>query len=663
MESKENMRNIKLVSVVVPVYNQEKYLDTSVPSILNQTYPDVEVVLVDDGSTDKSGTMCDEYAKLNDNVQVIHQKNGGLGAAVVTGVLHAQGQYVCFVDPDDNIGPHFVESFMREMTEQYDFIAMGFFQNDNGIYKACPLAGDAVYAGKEIDGLKKSFLYDFQNLKVSNRVYISRWHKLYRSDCARAVCTDYAKCGRLMLGEDSIFTYLALKYSKKIRVIRCSNSYYYNISNQGSMMHSADVERYLARCAETFNAFVAILQGDGQDLIQAYALYYFLVDALIRRVRNGDLSGKEELRTIYFDPIYNKAFKELVAASNSQSDKLKLKGRTSKTYPLYETLVNTRDDLKRAYRGSKTAVKNTLFYLDKARAKGFKQAGKLTNFHILRQSAFVDMNEQLPKIESDVLPIIKPYIGKSTDLDKCPIKKNVFVFWWDGFENASNIVQKCLQSVRKAFDGCTIVEITKHNFEDYTDIHPQILKAYRAGDISVQTFSDILRFNLLKNNGGAWIDSTIYFDGRFDIFKGLESKSYDSVDYAATSDFLSYQGEVCSWSGFFVASRKNGMLVTVMDTIFREYFLKHKKYPIYFFIDAAYMVCKLYGMDDNVLNKVSKYAGNMYALYRLLDEEYNADLAAEILRLPQKLAWNYVPNKSNDKTFYSEIIGKSNYER
>lgn len=85
-----------------------------------------------------------------------------------------------FVDPDDNIGPHFVESFMREMTEQYDFIAMGFFQNDNGIYKACPLAGDAVYAGKEIDGLKKSFLYDFQNLKVSNRVYISRWHKLYR---------------------------------------------------------------------------------------------------------------------------------------------------------------------------------------------------------------------------------------------------------------------------------------------------------------------------------------------------------------------------------------------------------------------------------------------------------------------------------------------------
>lgn len=165
MESKENMRNIKLVSVVVPVYNQEKYLDTSVPSILNQTYPDVEVVLVDDGSTDKSGTMCDEYAKLNDNVQVIHQKNGGLGAAVVTGVLHAQGQYVCFVDPDDNIGPHFVESFMREMTEQYDFIAMGFFQNDNGIYKACPLAGDAVYAGKEIDGLKKSFLYDFQKFE------------------------------------------------------------------------------------------------------------------------------------------------------------------------------------------------------------------------------------------------------------------------------------------------------------------------------------------------------------------------------------------------------------------------------------------------------------------------------------------------------------------
>lgn len=427
-------------------------------------------------------------------------------------------------------------------------------------------------------------------------------------------------------------------------------------------MHSADVERYLARCAETFNAFAAILQGDGQDLIQAYALYYFLVDALIRRVRSSDLSSEENLCTIYSDPIYNKAIKELAAASNSQSGKLKLKGRTSNTYPLYETLVNTRNGLKRAYRGSKTATKNTLFYLDKAHAKGFKQAGKLTHFQILRQRAFADMNEQLPKIESDVLPVIEPYIGMSTDLDKCPIIKNVFVFWWDGFENAPDIVQKCLQSVRKAFDGCTIVEITKHNFEDYTDIHPQILKAYRAGDISVQTFSDILRFNLLKNNGGVWIDSTIYFNGKFDIFKGLKSKSYDSVDYSVTSDFLSYKGVVCSWSGFFVASRKNGTLVTVMDTIFREYFLKYNKYPIYFFIDASYMICKLYGIDDNVLNKVSKYKGNMYALYRLLNEEYNKDLADEILRLPQKLAWNYMPKKSEDKTFYSEIIGKSDCE-
>lgn len=83
----------------------------------------------------------------------------------------------------------------------------------------------------------------------------------------------------------------------------------------------------------------------------------FLVDALIRRVRNGDLSGKEELRTIYFDPIYNKAFKELVAASNSQSDKLKAKRSYIKTYPLYETLVNTRDDLKRAYRAQRLRLR------------------------------------------------------------------------------------------------------------------------------------------------------------------------------------------------------------------------------------------------------------------------------------------------------------------
>ena len=112
MESKENMRNIKLVSVVVPVYNQEKYLDTSVPSILNQTYPDVEVILVDDGSTDTSGAICDKFAAQSSKIQVIHKKNGGLSSARNAGLAMAGGRYIGFVDSDDYVLPTMYEKLM-----------------------------------------------------------------------------------------------------------------------------------------------------------------------------------------------------------------------------------------------------------------------------------------------------------------------------------------------------------------------------------------------------------------------------------------------------------------------------------------------------------------------------------------------------------------------
>ena len=101
-----------MVSIIVPVYNVEEYLRECVDSILNQTYSDVEVILVDDGSTDQSGNICDEYAKMDSRIKVIHKKNGGVSAARNTGIGEASGEYLMFVDSDDAIHPELVEAYM-----------------------------------------------------------------------------------------------------------------------------------------------------------------------------------------------------------------------------------------------------------------------------------------------------------------------------------------------------------------------------------------------------------------------------------------------------------------------------------------------------------------------------------------------------------------------
>ena len=100
-------------TVVVPVYNVEKYLEKCVDSILAQTEPDFELLLVDDGSTDGSGRLCDKLAEKDGRVRVIHQKNQGLGGARNTGIQQAQGDWLLLVDSDDWIEPQTLEKTME----------------------------------------------------------------------------------------------------------------------------------------------------------------------------------------------------------------------------------------------------------------------------------------------------------------------------------------------------------------------------------------------------------------------------------------------------------------------------------------------------------------------------------------------------------------------
>ncbi len=104
---------VESVSVIVPIYNVEKYLDRCLSSIINQTYENLEIILVDDGSTDKSGAICDNYKIKDCRIKVIHKQNGGLGYARNSGLDVATGQYVTFIDGDDYIGETHIEDMVK----------------------------------------------------------------------------------------------------------------------------------------------------------------------------------------------------------------------------------------------------------------------------------------------------------------------------------------------------------------------------------------------------------------------------------------------------------------------------------------------------------------------------------------------------------------------
>jgi glycosyltransferase involved in cell wall biosynthesis len=97
-----------LISLVVPVYNVAPYLPTCLDSIIGQTYVTLEIILIDDGSTDGSGALCDKYAMKDVRIHTYHQKNGGLSAARNAGILQAHGDYIAFVDSDDCLAPGYV---------------------------------------------------------------------------------------------------------------------------------------------------------------------------------------------------------------------------------------------------------------------------------------------------------------------------------------------------------------------------------------------------------------------------------------------------------------------------------------------------------------------------------------------------------------------------
>ena len=215
-----------LISVIIPVYNIEWYIERCIVSVITQTYRNIEVILVDDGSTDRSGEICDRYAVEDTRVRVIHQVNGGLSVARNTGIDASSGEYITFIDGDDFISNSHIEKLYELMLEGGDISACDCwlkYEDEKTVYRM-PKA-ETVQSISAHTALKE-ILYQ---KNISN---FAAWGKLYR----RRLFADVRyPVGRYY--EDVGTTYKL--FLRADRVVCSSYKTYYYVQRSGSIVHEA----------------------------------------------------------------------------------------------------------------------------------------------------------------------------------------------------------------------------------------------------------------------------------------------------------------------------------------------------------------------------------------------------------------------------------------
>lgn len=165
-----------MISVIIPIYNVEKYLSRCLDSVINQTYSDLEILLVNDGSTDSSGFICDEYAKKDSRIVVIHQENKGTSIARNRGLERAKGEFIGFVDPDDVISVHFYEILYNTLIKTNSDLILCNFQNFTH-FNEIKEDKRSLYNSNEYNGY--NFIKNFTYKKDTVR-YVVIWNKLYK---------------------------------------------------------------------------------------------------------------------------------------------------------------------------------------------------------------------------------------------------------------------------------------------------------------------------------------------------------------------------------------------------------------------------------------------------------------------------------------------------
>lgn len=230
-------KNIPFFSLIVPVYNQEKYLNSCIDSLLKQTFSSYEIIIVNDGSTDNCAVICEEYKHKTDKIKVIHQKNSGVFCARIKGLKHAKGQYILMIDSDDKLRKDSLKTLYREI-DKYNPDVIQFLASIKEDYKtewfSLPFKNGEIFSGSN-----KSQIYNILcGSDTLNLVSL----KCVKKDIIEI--DEFSKYGKgVREGEDLIHSLYICDKAKNIIFIK-ENLYFYRINNEESRTHTFNDRHY-----------------------------------------------------------------------------------------------------------------------------------------------------------------------------------------------------------------------------------------------------------------------------------------------------------------------------------------------------------------------------------------------------------------------------------
>ena len=274
------------ITVIVPVYNVENYLEKCLDSLINQTYKNLEIIVINDGSTDNSGEICQEYAQKDNRIVYIEKENGGQAEARNMGLDRMTGSYVTFVDSDDWVELDYVETLYKKITEYQADIAVGNYYSFNqteGMY-CFYIFGDSYYE-KVYDNVSIfENLYESQDMKKF--AFIFPWGKLYKASLLDDLRFDNGK-----LAEDA---YLNQKiYLLAERIVYLNKGLYAYCQRAGSSSR-AWTEEWMHALVDTMSERITLLANMGYPLEKHLAVYRQMLEVSLA---NGQASGLSDTAT------------------------------------------------------------------------------------------------------------------------------------------------------------------------------------------------------------------------------------------------------------------------------------------------------------------------------------------------------------------------------
>lgn len=328
-----------LISVIIPVYNVEKYLKRCLDSIIKQTYKKLEIILVDDGSTDNSGKICDEYAKKDERIIVIHKANGGLSDARNKGIEIAKGKYIGFVDSDDWISDKMYETlYSNAIKYDADISCCEFIRTKDFNEKVDE---------KKYDNIKKAYNQDeyikiFFKIGTQQCVYYA-WNKLYKRDIIQ---NNLYPIG--LTSEDVQGTFKTLIKSNKI--VSVNYPYYYYFINDNSITGKKFAEKDFD-LLQIWDNVVAICKENKPEYLEMAILNrnridYTLLMRMAMQLSNKEIRDKYKEEILKLTTNLKKNRQQLLKSQIPISRKITI-FMICKNYKLFVTFCNIFQKIRR----------------------------------------------------------------------------------------------------------------------------------------------------------------------------------------------------------------------------------------------------------------------------------------------------------------------------